>query len=188
IVGTRPIRLPAARCAARNSRSPLTVLKTCITSTSSCPLLPQHTAQDTSPALGSRSGPAIGPLPLEFLCVQIPANEHQYRLGRGRLLTLAQLHPLVHTLDDDSRCLVLPPQDAFEAHQLVAAAFDNEQQPELEPVHIQGDIHAESQCTHATGMRLSMLVSVVHMWLQVATCSGRWHEPRCHRLPCAHLQ
>src|SRR4029450_4895839 len=88
IVGTRPIRLPAARCAAKNLRNPLTGSQICIASTSYYLTLPQHTAQDTCPALGSRSGPAIGPLPLEFLCVQIPANEHQYRLGRGRLLTL----------------------------------------------------------------------------------------------------
>ena len=84
-------------------------------------------------------------------------------------MALAQLHPLVHTLDDDGRCLVLTPQDALEAHQLMAAAFDNEQQPEFEPVHIQGDIHAEGQRAHSTGMGLSMLVSVMRMRCQGAT-------------------
>ena len=84
-------------------------------------------------------------------------------------MALAQLHPLVHTLDDDGRCLILTPQDALEAHQLMAAAFDNEQQPEFEPVHIQGDIHPQGQRAHSAGMRLSMLVSVVRMGLQVAT-------------------
>ena len=80
-------------------------------------------------------------------------------------MALAQLHPLVHTLDDDGRCLILTPQDTLEAHQLVAAAFDNKQQPEFEPVQIQGDIHPESQRAHSTGMWLSMLVSVVRMGL-----------------------
>ena len=80
-------------------------------------------------------------------------------------MALAQLQPLVHTLDDNGRWLVLTPQDTLEAHQLVAATFDNKQQPELEPVHVQGDIQAESQCTYATGMRLSMLVSSVRMRL-----------------------
>src|SRR5216684_6208017 len=96
-------------------------------------------------------------------------NEQQYRMCWSRFMTLAQLHPLVHTLDDDGRCLVLTPQDALEAHQLMAAAFDNEQQPEFEPIQIQGDIHPQGQRAHATGMRLRMLVSVVRMGLQLAT-------------------
>src|SRR5438876_12316181 len=99
----------------------------------------------------------------------MPANEYQYRLCWSRLLALTQLHPLVHTLDDDGRCLVLTPQDALEAHQLMAAAFDNEQQPEFEPIHIQGDIHPQGQRTHSTGVWLSMLVPVMRMGLQVAT-------------------
>src|SRR5437016_7601212 len=101
IVGTRPMRLPAARCAARNLRSSLTVLKICMTLTSSCLLLPLAYCAGRRPRLGSHSGSAIGPLPLEFLRVQIPTNEHQYRLFWSRLLALAKLHPLVHTLDDD---------------------------------------------------------------------------------------
>src|SRR5262245_57040418 len=116
IVGTRPIRLPAARCTARNARSPLTVSKTCITSTSSYLLLPHVYYAGRSPALGSYSGTAICPLPLEFLGVQMSTNEHQYRLCWSRLMALAQLHPLVYTLDDDSCCLVLTPQNALEAH------------------------------------------------------------------------
>src|SRR5262245_32508420 len=99
----------------------------------------------------------------------MPTNKYQYRLCWSRLLTLSQFHPLVHALDDDGRGLVLTPQDALEAHQLMAAAFDNEQQPEFESVHIQGDIHPEGQRTHAAGMRRSMLVSVVRMGLQVVT-------------------
>ena len=84
-------------------------------------------------------------------------------------MALAQLHPLVHTLDDDGCCLVLTSQDTLEAHELMAAAFDNEQQPEFEPVHIQGHIHPQGQRAHSTGMRLSMLVSLVCMGLQVVT-------------------
>ena len=80
-------------------------------------------------------------------------------------MTLAQLHPLVHTLNNDGCCLVLTPQDALEAHQLMAAAFDNEQQPEFESIQIQGRIHPEGQRAHSTGMWLSMLVSVVCMGL-----------------------
>src|SRR5262245_34713651 len=113
IVGTRPIRLLAARCAARNFRSSLTVSKTCITSTSSCLLLPLADCAGRRAALRSCSGPAIGPLPLEFLSVQMPTNEHQYRLFGCCFLALAQLHPLVHTLHDDGRCLVLTPQDTL---------------------------------------------------------------------------
>lgn len=78
-------------------------------------------------------------------------------------MTLAQLHPLVYTLDDDGCCLILTPQDTLETHQFMAAAFDNEQQPEFEPVHIQGDSHPQGQRAYATGMRLSMLVSVMCM-------------------------
>src|SRR4030095_3000633 len=169
IVGTRPIRLPAARCAAKNLRNPLTVSQICIHLRPPTCFFPSPVARGAGPALGSSSGSAIGPLPLEFLGVQIPANEHQYRLCWSRLLALAQLHPLVYTLDNDGRCLILTPQDALEAHQLMAAAFDNEQQPEFESVHIQGDIHAEGQRAHSIGMGLSMLVSVVRMRCQGAT-------------------
>jgi hypothetical protein len=66
----------------------------------------------------------------------MPANEHQYRLCWSRFMALAQFHPLIHTLDNDSPCLILTPQDALEAHELMAAAFNNEQQPEFEPIHI----------------------------------------------------
>ena len=78
-------------------------------------------------------------------------------------MALAQLHPLVHTLDNDGRCLVVTPQDALKAHQLMAAAFDDEQQPEFEPVQIQGGCHPEGQGAYPAGMRLSMLMSVVRM-------------------------
>jgi hypothetical protein len=68
---------------------------------------------------------------LQFRGIQIPTNEDQYRLFRGYFLALAQLHPLVHPLDDDSRCLGLTPQDTLKAHEFMAAAFHNEQQPEF---------------------------------------------------------
>ena len=118
----------------------------------------------------------------------MPTNEHQYRLCWSYLLTLAQLHPLVHPLDDDSRCLVLTPQDTLEAHQLMAATFDNEQQPEFEPVQIQGGMpSAASAYSHP---------QVCGSVCSCPSCVCGWSPPSracdgmsrgSHRLPCPHL-
>src|SRR5437879_13459872 len=108
----------------------------------------------------------------------MPTDEDQHRLFRGYFLTLAQLDPLVYPLDDDSRCLVLTPQDTLKAHELMAATFNDEQQPEFEPVQIQGGCRPQSECTHIAGVRLGMCVSVMNMWLAtVVECVGL-HEAR----------
>src|SRR5574341_254511 len=88
--------------------------------------------------LVSHPGMAVGPFPLQFRGVQIPTNKDHHRLFGSCGMARAQLHPLVHTLDNDGCSLMVTPQDALKAHELMAAAFDNEQQPEFEPIEIQG--------------------------------------------------
>src|SRR5262245_11647001 len=71
----------------------------------------------------------------------------------------------------------------------MAAAFHNEQQPEFEPVQIQGSFQPQSESTHITGVRLGMRVSFMRMrqWLAARRFEGL-HEPWEPRLPRPHLE